>query len=1819
MVFFKWVIFYVLVIIQVSTFALCPTSITTTQVGTACNNQSAVIQVTGLNPGDTYTIAYTIDAIAQTSASGLTASSNGTVSFNTRVLSAGNDNGKNLVITSFEQSGSETCTGNPINGNTITLAVTASGATGTSSTLQAICSGVATAYTITVSGAASYTIAVESNGLSQSTGTPSAGSNKTSTELNDDVWSNRTNAAVNVVYTITPKSSAGCDEAPFSITVPVKPVVKIDYVTQNTTACEKNNTVFTLLGLLPGTTSTIGYKINNGTTQSATNIVSGADGRATITVGPMQVNYQAQPLSIVSIDVTSPAGICGAPVNATTTMSVKASPMPKTIAANPTAVCSGNSANIQVPASETMTSYQLINNATNALVGAPVQGTGGVINLPTENVTSATAYRVTAANSDNCVSAMNNTVSVDISSAPSGTNRITSNVCSDVALNVTLSATGAGTYNILTDSHGLIQKLGTVSAGNGKAASELEDDSWTNETANTVSVLYTVVPVGANGCYGASFTVTVPVVPEPKGQNTSTAICSRTALNFSLQTVVDNASGGTGVSSTFAWQAANASGAEGESTTIQTTNSITDLLINTSSDRETVVYTVTPASANNACVGNSFTVSVGVDPEPVGRTETIMMCSNTALNYSIANNMAILGNGVRSAFTWSASVNSNVSGSSTTQQSGAIISDLLTNATSSTQNVSYTITPRSLPANCTGSVFAITVSVRPHPVGQNYAAAICSKDALNVSLQNTISNNVTSTFSWYGSDQSSVTGETTSVSMANVLADVLENSDNQPRVVRYTITPKSSNNCQGNSYFADITVNPSARFSAGSDAQTCPQPGTFSLNGTVSYAPNGVHWSGGAGTFSDPSAPTATYTIAPSEAGSTIRLTLIADDPDGSGPCAQLSSSMQLKINTLPTVGFTGFAKNPMYQGDQPIILTGSQAGGTFTADPPTTTPTSTTGPLSNALINSTINLDQVTFTPSNARVDENTTVTYSFTDSNTGCRKSYYESVLVKPPTSVTFKLGGTAVEELRFCKNQGKVQLIGDPPVKSGTSSFIAITGNTVVFEGGKYYFETTGLAPGTYRVKYIYDASTNSESTGEVIIVDSPVASFIPDKTEICLGEKITFTDNSTPDGSNLAIETREWKFGDPALEDADIEYNADKTTALVPYKNSSGNFAATLKITTRLGCIVTSGNTVIQVGTPSFASFSWTGQCLGNATKFTATSTNATDIYSWDFGDGDVLVLGNVPVPKEKSNNGFTSGTGKSPIHTYSEAKVYEVKLSVETTSGCNSLQISRVLNILNYETIEANGFYFQDFNNSKNQDWVVEAYQSKNSPTKLVADPTYIPSDTSWIRSTPAGVSGLYAVGDRGTVWWTGSRRGKHLKTYAKNENSVVLSPCFNFKNISSCMISFDYCVDTERDYDGAVVQYSLDDGDNWLTVGDNSGANSINWYNTNNIQASPGDQKGFVYGWTGTSLSGISWLTAAFPLTAVSKAERIRFRVAFGSNDKDQDAAGFGFDNVFIGEKQRNILIEHFTNNDPDISKSDATLETLIKDWSHLNNIRYHTQYPMDDKLYKDNPIDPGARALYYEISKPPYSLLDGKAAGGESPVGSAYNLTPGTLQMASLRQPGFSLLVRNDDSVTEDEFVKVFVKLVAETAVDEPVLLQVALVEKAVTADGYTADNVVRKLLFGAEGRTITTKFAKEDEMEAASEKVKLYFPLTGIAGNCVYVAFVQNKRTREVYQSAIIQAPDKKGSPVTGFEEREPSFIFPNPAKDYVLLPTMHQQAAWTLVDQAGRILLKGDLNGSSDYHKVDLTTLTQGIYIVTIHYADKIVSRNKLAIIR
>ncbi|MDT8418501.1 MAG: PKD-like domain-containing protein, partial [Lutibacter sp.] len=167
-------------------------------------------------------------------------------------------------------------------------------------------------------------------------------------------------------------------------------------------------------------------------------------------------------------------------------------------------------------------------------------------------------------------------------------------------------------------------------------------NNWT-DIVNT-STTYTSEPLTETTKFRAVVTgicgevesdpATVTVNPLPLGTNKTLTIDSGDTLNENIASNV-NISG-----SIYSWQAGDNTNIIGETTTLSSASSITDTLTNLTGSIQDVIYTITPTSPFG-CVGNSFTITVHVNP----KLPTISINDQLNVNEgSVANFTVILSN-----------------------------------------------------------------------------------------------------------------------------------------------------------------------------------------------------------------------------------------------------------------------------------------------------------------------------------------------------------------------------------------------------------------------------------------------------------------------------------------------------------------------------------------------------------------------------------------------------------------------------------------------------------------------------------------------------------------------------------------------------------------------------------------------------------------------------------------------------------------------------------------------------------------------------------------------------------------------------------------------------------------------------------------------------------------------------------------------------------------------------------------------------------------------------------------------------------------------
>jgi gliding motility-associated-like protein len=182
------------------------------------------------------------------------------------------------------------------------------------------------------------------------------------------------------------------------------------------------------------------------------------------------------------------------------------------------------------------------------------------------------------------------------------------------------------------------------------------------------------------------------------------------------------------------------------------------------------------------------------------------------------------------------------------------------------------------------------------------------------------------------------------------------------------------------------------------------------------------------------------------------------------------------------------------------------------------------------------------------------------------------------------------------------------------------------------------------------------------------------------------------------------------------------------------------------------------------------------------------------------------------------------------------------------------------------------------------------------------------SQSSWAWGTPIKpIINIAASGSN--CWVTG---GLTNGFYNNAEASWIQSPCFDFTAIPYPYLSVKVWWETERSYDGATLQSSIDNGNTWNTLGAAAGGNSCqdsNWYNTQSIRflSSFGSS---ADGWSGSKNAGAGncsssngsggWVTAKHSLSELGGKPNVIFRFAFGAGTQCNNFDGFAMDDFSI-------------------------------------------------------------------------------------------------------------------------------------------------------------------------------------------------------------------------------------------------------------------------------------------------------------------------------
>lgn len=195
---------------------------------------------------------------------------------------------------------------------------------------------------------------------------------------------------------------------------------------------------------------------------------------------------------------------------------------------------------------------------------------------------------------------------------------------------------------------------------------------------------------------------------------------------------------------------------------------------------------------------------------------------------------------------------------------------------------------------------------------------------------------------------------------------------------------------------------------------------------------------------------------------------------------------------------------------------------------------------------------------------------------------------------------------------------------------------------------------------------------------------------------------------------------------------------------------------------------------------------------------------------------------------------------------------DMNVSNDTLADTAKIEVARVFN---------DYFYLYGFENGK-EGWTSEG------------------TNNSWEIGTPAA-SYINAAAN-GTQAAVTNLNG----SYNGNEDSYLVSPCFDFSRFTSNpTFGFNHIYNLEQNFDYSYVEVSTDGGQSWNLLGQmNSGTN---WYNKNGY-------------WDGDSPGGNgNWDIAQHEVSGVAGKQNVRFRVGL-YGDFIINYEGVGLDDVFL-------------------------------------------------------------------------------------------------------------------------------------------------------------------------------------------------------------------------------------------------------------------------------------------------------------------------------
>ena len=266
-----------------------------------------------------------------------------------------------------------------------------------------------------------------------------------------------------------------------------------------------------------------------------------------------------------------------------------------------------------------------------------------------------------------------------------------------------------------------------------------------------------------------------------------------------------------------------------------------------------------------------------------------------------------------------------------------------------------------------------------------------------------------------------------------------------------------------------------------------------------------------------------------------------------------------------------------------------------------------------------------------------------------------------------------------------------------------------------------------------------------------------------------------------------------------------------------------------------------------------------------------------------------------------NNDVTVSSGNQTINTLASGQSTTITFNIDLSNTGSTVLFEAFLDGFTDEN---------NFSNSKNlsinipnlsrvsEFTYVEDFETGQGDWEVVNNASV---GSSWDLGLPLG--SVINKAASGSNAWVTNLNGD----YSNNENSYLISPVFDFSNLSQLELIANVFVQSEESFDGLQIQISDDCGKTWSRLG--ALGTGQNWYNNTSNQLPFGEFGNFA--WSGTA--DTTWKTVQHSLNDYANESNVRLRVLFRS-DFSEVAEGFGFDNISIRDLVTSVENEINTN-----------------------------------------------------------------------------------------------------------------------------------------------------------------------------------------------------------------------------------------------------------------------------------------------------------------